>query len=102
MNARLRAFLDRFGFGYSFKSATECYRSGTFDQVLLRVLERHAEIVKVVTPILGAERAATYSPFLPDLAQDRPRPPGPDRGAAAPSAAPSSSATRTARSPRCR
>jgi lysyl-tRNA synthetase class 1 len=65
MNARLRAFLDRFGFSYSFKSATDCYRSGLFDAMLLRALERHAEIVKVVTPILGPERAATYSPFLP-------------------------------------
>ena len=28
MNARLRAFLDQFGFAYTFKSATEVYRSG--------------------------------------------------------------------------
>ena len=65
MNARLRAFLDRFGFAYSFVSATECYHSGRFDAVLLRALERHAELVRIVTPILGPERAATYSPFLP-------------------------------------
>ncbi|MGZ3375405.1 MAG: lysine--tRNA ligase, partial [Phenylobacterium sp.] len=30
-NARLRAFLDSFGFEYEFFSATECYRSGRFD-----------------------------------------------------------------------
>jgi lysyl-tRNA synthetase, class I len=65
MNARLRAFLDRFGFSYTFVSATECYRSGRFDAMLRTALERHDAIVKVVTPILGAERAATYSPFLP-------------------------------------
>jgi lysyl-tRNA synthetase class 1 len=65
MNARLRAFLDRFGFAYTFQSATENYRSGRFDQALLRALEVHDELVKIVTPILGAERAATYSPFLP-------------------------------------
>jgi lysyl-tRNA synthetase class 1 len=65
MNARLRAFLDRFGFAYSFVSATECYRSGRFDAMLRTALERHEAIVKVVTPILGPERAATYSPFLP-------------------------------------
>jgi lysyl-tRNA synthetase class 1 len=65
MNARLRAFLNRFGFAYTFKSSTECYRSGLFDAALLRALERHDEIVRVVTPILGAERAGTYSPFLP-------------------------------------
>ena len=27
-NARLRGFLDGFGFDYEFKSATECYKSG--------------------------------------------------------------------------
>ena len=31
-NARLREFLDRFGFEYEFVSATECYQSGRFDE----------------------------------------------------------------------
>ena len=30
-NARLRAFLDHFGFDYEFLSSTECYTSGRFD-----------------------------------------------------------------------
>ena len=64
-NARLRAFLDAFGFDYEFQSATECYASGRFDAVLLRVLERYEEVAEVVLPTLGAERRATYSPFLP-------------------------------------
>src|ERR671920_1141515 len=34
-NARLRAFLDGFGFQYEFLSATACYRSGRFDAALL-------------------------------------------------------------------
>src|SRR5690349_290432 len=37
-NARLKAFLDRFGFRYEFFSSTECYRSGLFDRALLTVL----------------------------------------------------------------
>ncbi len=64
-NALLRAFLDRFGFGYEFRSATECYRSGLFDETLLAVLRRHDEIVSVIAPTLGRERRETYSPFLP-------------------------------------
>ncbi len=64
-NARLRSFLDGFGFDYEFASATEYYTSGRFDAALRRVLERHDEIVAVVLPTLGAERQATYSPFLP-------------------------------------
>src|SRR5436853_3229950 len=34
-NARLKAFLDRFGFRYEFLSSTDCYRSGRFDAALL-------------------------------------------------------------------
>jgi len=64
-NARLRAFLDRFGFDYEFKSATECYTSGMFDAVLLRLLERYDAVMKVMIPTLGEERRETYSPFLP-------------------------------------
>src|SRR6187397_1065476 len=33
-NARLRAFLDTFGFEYEFMSSTQCYKSGLFDQAL--------------------------------------------------------------------
>jgi lysyl-tRNA synthetase class 1 len=64
-NARLRAFLDGFGFDYEFLSATEQYRSGAFDDVLQRALEKYDDIMKVMLPTLGAERQATYSPFLP-------------------------------------
>src|SRR5882762_2314826 len=38
-NARLRAFLDTFGFDYEFLSSTTCYASGRFDATLLRVLQ---------------------------------------------------------------
>ena len=64
-NARLREFLDRFGFDYEFKSATECYTSGQFDETLLQILERYDAITGVIKPTLGEERRATYSPFLP-------------------------------------
>ncbi|WP_309091902.1 lysine--tRNA ligase [Phenylobacterium sp.] len=64
-NARLRAFLDGFGFDYTFMSSTETYRSGRFDDVLLRILERFDTVMGVMLPTLGEERRATYSPFLP-------------------------------------
>lgn len=64
-NARLRAFLDSFGFDYTFMSSTECYASGMFDAVLLRILERFDKIQAIMLPTLGEERRATYSPFLP-------------------------------------
>jgi lysyl-tRNA synthetase class 1 len=64
-NARLRAFLDQFGFDYEFASATDYYRSGRFDAALLRVLTRYDEVMAIMLPSFREERAATYSPFLP-------------------------------------
>ncbi len=64
-NARLRAFLDAFGFDYEFLSSTECYLSGRFDATLLRVLERFDQVMNIMLPSLREERAQTYSPFLP-------------------------------------
>jgi lysyl-tRNA synthetase, class I len=64
-NARLRAFLDTFGFDYEFLSSTECYTSGRFDEALLTVLARLDEVMAIMLPSLRAERAGTYSPFLP-------------------------------------
>ncbi len=64
-NARLRAFLDAFGFEYEFLSSTQCYTSGRFDATLLLVLERFDQVMSIMLPSLREERAATYSPFLP-------------------------------------
>jgi len=64
-NARLRAFLDSFGFEYEFQSATDCYKSGHFDAALLQVLRCYDKVKNVILPTLGPERRATYSPFLP-------------------------------------
>lgn len=64
-NARLRAFLDSFGFDYEFASATHYYRSGRFDAALRRLLQCYDEVIAVVLPTLGPERRATYAPILP-------------------------------------
>jgi lysyl-tRNA synthetase class 1 len=61
----LRGFLDRFGFDYEFRSATESYASGIFDATLLVMLEVYDEVMEIILPTLGPERRATYSPFLP-------------------------------------
>ena len=64
-NARLRAFLDTFGFEYEFMSSTQCYMSGRFDATLLKVLEHFDAVMAIMLPSLREERAQTYSPFLP-------------------------------------
>ncbi|WP_206452861.1 lysine--tRNA ligase [Aurantimonas marina] len=64
-NARLMAFLDRFGFDYEFASATDYYASGRFDATLLKMLAAYDEVMEIILPTLGPDRRATYSPFLP-------------------------------------
>ena len=64
-NARLRRFLDGFGFEYEFASSTEYYKSGRFDAALLHMLRRFEAIQEIMLPSLREERASTYSPFLP-------------------------------------
>ncbi|WP_292285905.1 lysine--tRNA ligase [Marivita sp.] len=64
-NAMLNRFLDTFGFEYEFISSTEFYRSGRFDEVLLRACERYDAVMAVMLKSLRDERRETYSIFLP-------------------------------------
>jgi lysyl-tRNA synthetase class 1 len=64
-NAMLRRFLDRFGFEYEFLSATDCYSSGRFDEILRQVLRNWDGVMGVMLPTLREERRQTYSPVLP-------------------------------------
>ena len=64
-NAMLRSFLDRFGFEYQFASSSDYYRSGRFDEALLRTLQRFDAVMEIMLPSLRQERSRTYSPFLP-------------------------------------
>jgi lysyl-tRNA synthetase, class I len=64
-NARLRAFLDAYGFDYEFASSTHYYKSGLFDAALKRALACYSAVMEIMLPTFREERAATYSPFLP-------------------------------------
>ena len=64
-NAMLRRFLDTFGFQYDFISATDFYKTGQFDEILLRATEKYDAIMKVMLASLREERRETYSCFLP-------------------------------------
>lgn len=70
-NDRLKSFLDQFGFEYEFKSSTECYRSGMFDDALLAVLRNYEKVQSIMLPSLGKERRETYSPFMPISPESR-------------------------------
>jgi len=64
-NEMLKDFLNKFNFKFNFKSSTENYKSGKFNNSLMRVLEKYEEIMEIILPTLRSERKKTYSPFLP-------------------------------------
>ena len=64
-NEMLKIFLNKFKFEYVFRSSTETYKQGVFNESLLTVLEKYEKIMEIMLPTLGKERQLTYSPFLP-------------------------------------
>ena len=64
-NEMLKNFLNQFNFKYTFKSSTELYKSGFFNDALSLILKKNQEIMDIILPTLGKERQKTYSPFLP-------------------------------------
>lgn len=64
-NAMLREFLDSYGFEYEFMSSTQMYKSGAFNDALIKVLENYDKIMQIMLPTLGEERRQTYSPIMP-------------------------------------
>ena len=62
-NESLKKFLNNFNFNYSFKSSTELYKKGFFNDTLSLILEKFNEIMNIILPTLGKERQKTYSLF---------------------------------------
>ncbi len=52
MNRRLREFLDEFGFDYDFRSSTDQYRSGVFNDSLSLLLDRVDDVLAIILPTL--------------------------------------------------
>ena len=64
-NKMLIDFLNKFNFKFLFKSSTENYRQGLFNNSIIRVLEKYDNIMNIILPTLRSERRKTYCPFLP-------------------------------------
>ena len=64
-NEKLKEFLRKFNFNFIFKSSSDNYKKGIFNESLLRVLEKYEEIMNIILPTLREERRKTYCPFLP-------------------------------------
>ena len=64
-NEILKNFLNEFKFNYIFKSSTQLYKKGFFNEALSLVLNKYENIMNIILPTLGKERQKTYCPFLP-------------------------------------
>ena len=64
-NNLLIEFLKKFKFKFTFKSSTENYKKGVFNNGINRVLEKYDDIMNIILPTLRSERRKTYCPFLP-------------------------------------
>ena len=78
-NARLRAFLDTFGFDYEFASSTDYYTSGKFDAALLRMLERFDAVMAIMLPSLARGARGDLFAVPADLSAHRRGAAGADR-----------------------
>ena len=64
MNRRLREFLDAFGFDYTFRSSTDVYTSGGFNEGLRVLLQRVDKVLDVILPTLRPHKREGWSPFM--------------------------------------
>ena len=64
-NNKLKEFLNEFDFEFEFKSATDLYKNGLFNNGLELIFENYDKIMNIILPTLRKERRLTYSPFLP-------------------------------------
>lgn len=64
-NGKLQQFLDAYGFDYEFKSSTQAYRAGEFDEGLGILLDRVDAVLEVILPTLREENRRDWSPFFP-------------------------------------
>ncbi len=65
MNRKLCEFLDSFGFTYDFRSSTEQYSSGVFDEALKRVVDNRSAITEMFVATISKGKRADWSPFFP-------------------------------------
>ncbi len=61
----LEKFLAPVEVSYELMRSSEMYASGRFDEALKLILEKHAEIIRIVTPTLREENRAGWSPVMP-------------------------------------
>jgi len=65
MDAELVEMLHKTGIPAQFKSATDCYSNGTFDEAIRKMFRHMDEIMALVLPTMREENRAGWFPWLP-------------------------------------
>lgn len=65
MNSRLRHFLDHYGFEYEFRSSTDCYQSGVFNDGLKNIMDNYEQIRNLFINTISPDKRDAWSPFFP-------------------------------------
>lgn len=65
MNDRLCQFLDHYGFDYEFRSSTDCYNAGIFNEGLKRVMGNYEAIRHLFINTIAEDKRDAWSPFFP-------------------------------------
>lgn len=65
MNGQLQQFLDSYHFDYEFRSSTQCYKTGIFDDGLKKVMDNYEAIRQLFISTISQDKRASWSPFFP-------------------------------------
>ena len=65
MNSRLRHFLDHYGFEYEFRSSTDCYKNGVFNDGLKHIMDHYEQIRNLFINTISPDKRDAWSPFFP-------------------------------------
>ncbi len=65
MNNKLKAFLDRYQFEYTFQSSHEAYTRGDFNEGLAVLLKKVDAVKGIILPTMSEAKGENWSPFFP-------------------------------------
>lgn len=65
MNNKLKEFLDRYQFDYTFRNSYEAYTRGDFNEGLSIILQKVDAVKDVILPTMSKEKQRDWSPFFP-------------------------------------
>ena len=70
-NEMLKKFLNDFNFNYTFKSSTQLYKSGFFNESLKINFKQISKIMNIIIPTLGTEKTKNLFTIFTNMSKYR-------------------------------